>query len=693
MTRETKLGLVVSCSFVCLLGTVLFVKMQEGGAVPQSPYAKADGSTPDIPEEPAPIQVTVAPTAPGSESSSAPAAPTGSSGENRPDPVLAMQAQSPPTLDPNVKRTAATADPLPGANKDTNMTPPVPDPAPTPAPTSPPSSPPAPNNDFSAFVPAAGLPSAPAPSSPTPTPIPQGKNEPPKPPPTLDGLPKQEPEKSSKDAAPTVPPAPDGLTRPGSETPKPELEGKNVEKGNKPAPGHNSQRETKDKEKKTADIPVSPPPGLENKNDSSPAVPFPTPDPKAAAPEGLPDQLGTTPPSPASPRGEHRPAPAPIEAPLPGTNAAPKEPAPVAPQHGASHSAEGFGLPTPGTGRLTPPPKPPSASESPSPATPIPDPVPGTGTSTSTGSTGGATRPKTPAVAPPGASPTPAPAPHATVPPLPVIPSPTPNGSEARAPGATPPPSALTTGTMNPPTPDPSVSLGKPMNPTRAGNQYAQAPARPADPLPTGSHPLPPVGAPVAGTSPPIAVPMPPGATPIAASRVPQVESYDEETYVCRANDSFEAISNHYYSSKKYAQALMLFNRNHPRATAALQKDAPVLAEGQALYIPPIRILEKQYASAIPGYKPPAPAPAPNTARTTARSLSTSPSPQYHVRKAGGEMIPIIAKDTLGNVDRWTEIYQLNKGRFDPAWPVPAGTVLVMPADAKVPPENLVSGK
>ncbi len=244
---------------------------------------------------------------------------------------------------------------------------------------------------------------------------------------------------------------------------------------------------------------------------------------------------------------------------------------------------------------------------------------------------------------------------------------------------------------MNPPTPDPSVSLGKPMNPTRAGNQYAQAPARPADPFAAGSHPLPPVGAPVAGTSPPIAVPMPPGATPVAASRTPQVESYDEETYMCRANDSFEEVSARVYSSKDYARALMLFNRNHPRATAALQKDPPVLAEGQPLYIPPIRILEKQYASAIPGYKPPAPVA--NTARTTARSLPASPSPQYRVRKSGGEMVPIIARDTLGNVDRWTEIYQLNKGRFDPAWPVPAGTVLVMPADAKVPAENVVSGK
>jgi hypothetical protein len=228
---------------------------------------------------------------------------------------------------------------------------------------------------------------------------------------------------------------------------------------------------------------------------------------------------------------------------------------------------------------------------------------------------------------------------------------------------------------------------GKPMSPVIAGNQYAQAPSRASDPLSGGSHPVPPVGAPVAGTSPPIAVPMPPGSASFIAARTPQVESYDEETYLCRANDTFEAISARVYSSKDYAQALMLFNRNHPRATAALQKDPPVLAEGQALYIPPIRILQKQYASAIPGYKPAPATPAPDVTRTTARSLPSSPSPQYRVRKAN-EMIPIIARDTLGSVDRWTEIYQLNKGHIDPAYPLPVGTVLAMPADAKVPPEN-----
>lgn len=213
------------------------------------------------------------------------------------------------------------------------------------------------------------------------------------------------------------------------------------------------------------------------------------------------------------------------------------------------------------------------------------------------------------------------------------------------------------------------------MTPTRPADQYAQA--RPTNPVTTSSNPLLPLGA-----SPAIAVP-----TPTVAARTPQVESYDEEMYLWRANDSFEAISGRFYNSKNYAQALLLFNRNHPRAAATLAKDPPALAEGQAVFIPPMRILEKQHPTAIPGYKPAPPAPAPDATRTSSRSLPPSPNLQYRVRQAG-EMIPIIARDTLGNSDRWSEIYQLNARSFDPSRPLPVGTVLSMPADARVPPEN-----
>ena len=42
-----------------------------------------------------------------------------------------------------------------------------------------------------------------------------------------------------------------------------------------------------------------------------------------------------------------------------------------------------------------------------------------------------------------------------------------------------------------------------------------------------------------------------------------------------------------------------------------------------------------------------------------------------------------IAGRTLGNRDRWIDIYKLN-GRFNPEYPLPIGTILRMPSDARV---------
>jgi hypothetical protein len=83
-----------------------------------------------------------------------------------------------------------------------------------------------------------------------------------------------------------------------------------------------------------------------------------------------------------------------------------------------------------------------------------------------------------------------------------------------------------------------------------------------------------------------------------------KVDSYDEETYLCKQGDKFEDISTKFYQTDKYAQALLLFNRNHPRAAAAVRQDPPMLAVGQPVYIPPLRVLEKLHATAIPDHAP-----------------------------------------------------------------------------------------
>jgi hypothetical protein len=243
-----------------------------------------------------------------------------------------------------------------------------------------------------------------------------------------------------------------------------------------------------------------------------------------------------------------------------------------------------------------------------------------------------------------------------------------------------------------------------------------------------------------------------------------QVEAYDELTYRCKADDNFARISQQFFQSDKYARALQLFNRNHPRATEALLQEPPYLA-GQSVYIPPLRILEKYYGSAIQDLKPlptiPAPAsggavppsgpvgstsrmppqlapastvasvptvppvampaagaPAAPVARTPAMPTGTPAAPAaaavtasgpsappaaiqpagawatpnaprfYRVKTSGGEMYRDIAAKTLNNRDRWGEIYQMNNRQFPPEYPVPPGTMLRLPPDARVSPAD-----
>jgi hypothetical protein len=196
------------------------------------------------------------------------------------------------------------------------------------------------------------------------------------------------------------------------------------------------------------------------------------------------------------------------------------------------------------------------------------------------------------------------------------------------------------------------------------------------------------VGSAATVTTPPIGVPVPPSSTAgrTSSNFVPQVESYDEETYPCKEGDTLESVSQRFFTTDKYARALLLFNRNHPRPPAGLVANPPRLVEGQPLYIPPSHILEKYYAYAIPGQKA---APAVVVPAAT----GSTPAPANANAQRGGhryvvkqpEMISTIARNTLGSLDRWSEIYELNGRGFNPSQPLPPGTALVMPADAKLP--------
>ncbi len=233
-------------------------------------------------------------------------------------------------------------------------------------------------------------------------------------------------------------------------------------------------------------------------------------------------------------------------------------------------------------------------------------------------------------------------------------------------------------------TPDSNVRL----NPPIANN--VAPPTRPSQPSPVPAGEIPPVGANGTRTSPPIAVPVPPSSSGRTTSNfVPQVESYDEETYRCKAGDTLENVSQRYFATDKYARALLLFNRNHPRPAAGLASDPPQLVDGQPLYIPPPHILDKYYAYAVPGQRisPSLVVPASATTVGVPNTGGAARAGQrYTVRQP--EMVSAIARNTLGNLERWSEIYELNGRGFDPSRPIPAGTVLVMPADARLAPDS-----
>jgi LysM repeat protein len=215
-------------------------------------------------------------------------------------------------------------------------------------------------------------------------------------------------------------------------------------------------------------------------------------------------------------------------------------------------------------------------------------------------------------------------------------------------------------------------------------------------PSPKSADP-PSIGATSATVTPPILAPV--RSTPLRTipAGAPQVESYDEEAVPVKPGDTFESISKRFYQTEAYAEALKTWNRNHPRASDALRLNG-TLQPGDVLFVPPGAILEKRHGASIPNLKPlpasgaqlgdPVSSGVMQTTFDPARALPPPPAalPTYVVRSPGLKMRQI-ARETLNNGDLWFEVYRLN-GKVSPEQPIPVGTVLLLPAGAKVPPEN-----
>ncbi|HEV3202950.1 MAG TPA: hypothetical protein VGY77_01135 [Gemmataceae bacterium] len=608
MTRETKLGLVVSCSFLCLVGVVLYTKLNESGRSDPSQYMKADGSLPDIPDpKPAEADRSPKPAPPGS----------------------GTPGSEPVKENPNVEKREAAPIPLPPNMIDPSLQR-IGAENPSSAPTSPnpgavSSTPQQEKNPFEGLVPTSRVKENEKEDQ-------SSKDSPPPPMPPAEGVKKP-------DTDPLKNPESELFPFPKSETTKPESDnGFTIKPDREPKNKGNDQEKAADstlpeESKRSA---------LEKAKEKPSTAPFIVP----GAPEEKKD--------PAVP------VPSPTPAPGPWTNA----------QNSAgSSSPPEISMPSPGMVGIPP--------------YPNPDPLP---------KSGGL----------PSGTPIPVPPPESSGSKLPVIGTSTPKpdvksgGVDPERWEAKPPVPVMDSGPDNRTMPTSSIKdkgsnsnivLGSP-NPVPGGERIGQTMVRPSDPgssIPGNSiRPIPALGSETRTSSPPVAIS---GGRGTSGNLVPEVDSYDEETYVCKAGDTLEEISFKYYQNKKYAQALMLFNRNHPRAAASLGQNPPMLRDGQALYIPPTRILDKQFEQAGGDAKTTASGVAPASEKTVRGETPGFKNPVYRVVSAN-EMISTIARDTLGDMNRWNEIYQLNKQSVDPSRPLMVGTLLNLPADAQIKAEN-----
>ncbi len=231
--------------------------------------------------------------------------------------------------------------------------------------------------------------------------------------------------------------------------------------------------------------------------------------------------------------------------------------------------------------------------------------------------------------------------------------------------------------------------------------------APPANPAPVEPRPIvkeapPPLGARLTD--------LPAPSTPIApapsSGRLPEVKTYPTQVRpeVCQPGDSsFAALSQRLYGSDRYASALQAFNREHVQADPAVKQDPPRLQAGTRVFVPPASLLDSAYGdlvrspattSTLPPVRISTPTPLgdpatiplanPNLSSARVTPPPTADATTRYIVQGKEQMMLQIARDTLGDANRWGEIYRLNPHLL-PQFPIPAGTEVRLPTGARVP--------
>ncbi len=181
-------------------------------------------------------------------------------------------------------------------------------------------------------------------------------------------------------------------------------------------------------------------------------------------------------------------------------------------------------------------------------------------------------------------------------------------------------------------------------------------------------------------------------ALPAAGKELPKVIGHSDDVHrIEPSQTTFAQLSQRWYGTDKYADALLEYNRRHllNRLNTDLQRSPPVLAPNQPIYYPHPNVLESDFAAYIktpgaparPGSSgPPVVQLSPPTPLSATGNAAADATVAYRVPQT--DHVLRIAQQTLGNMNDWTEIVRLNPSlRTDQ--PIPAGTVLRLPAKAR----------
>jgi hypothetical protein len=179
------------------------------------------------------------------------------------------------------------------------------------------------------------------------------------------------------------------------------------------------------------------------------------------------------------------------------------------------------------------------------------------------------------------------------------------------------------------------------------------------------------------------------------------VQKFEAEALDLREAVTWAALSKTRYGSEKYGAALEEFNRTY-RQDPPLNPGEP--KPGRRVYLPPLGYLEKNYAQLLAPHErvqansQPMLVSTPFTDATAGASgnkradghvvpaaWTQPPGTRTYRVRGQNQYLLLIARKTLGDEKRWPEIYHLNP-KIRPENPVPEGTDLTLPGDARVEP-------